>query len=245
VATITDTKQVAVGAFAPGHLGELTQQIPFEMVDEALAATGTTQVRVRHLPARVVVYLLLAGCLFTELGYEQVWAKLTAGLAGVQTAHPTASALSKARHRLGSKPLRWLFDLLAGPAAVATSVGVRWRGLLVCAIDGTTLTAPNLKTYHKQPGNHGGTGYPQLRLLTLVACGTRSIIQAVFGPARGPGNGETSYAWTARQHECRHGRTTGPQLRRRQAAGSHRRHRSPLPGTNQRQTPPTRAQALP
>jgi len=25
------------------------------------------------LPARVVVYLLLAGCLFAELGYRQVW----------------------------------------------------------------------------------------------------------------------------------------------------------------------------
>lgn len=197
VQTITDTKTVAAGAFAPGHLGELTQQIPFEMVDEAVAAAGATQLRVRDLPARVVVYLLLAGCLFAELGYQQVWAKLTAGLAGVPVAHPTASGLSKARRRLGVKPLRWLFDLLAGPAATAGS-GVRWRGLLVCAIDGTTLSAPdteaNLTVYRKQPGNHGGTGYPQLRLLALVACGTRSIIAAVFGPARGSGSGETSYA---------------------------------------------------
>jgi len=47
---------------APGHLGELTQIVPFEMVDAALAATGTIQSRTRLLPARVVVYLLLAGC---------------------------------------------------------------------------------------------------------------------------------------------------------------------------------------
>jgi transposase IS4-like protein/DDE family transposase len=197
VQTITDTKSVAAGVFAPGHLGELTQQIPFEMVDAALAATGATQLRVRHLPARVVVYLLLAGCLFAELGYRQVWVKLTAGLAGVPVARPTASGLSKARRRLGVTPVRWLFDLLAGPAAAA-GAGVRWRGLLLCAIDGTTLSAPdtpaNLARYRKQPGNHGGTGYPQLRLLTLVACGTRSIIDAVFGPARGSGSGETSYA---------------------------------------------------
>lgn len=39
------------GVFAPGHLGELTQIVPFEMVDAALAATGTTQARVRVLPA--------------------------------------------------------------------------------------------------------------------------------------------------------------------------------------------------
>jgi hypothetical protein len=59
---------VAKGPFAAGHLGELTQQIPFEMVDEALAETGSVQRRVRDLPSRVVVYLLLAGCLFAELG---------------------------------------------------------------------------------------------------------------------------------------------------------------------------------
>jgi hypothetical protein len=32
------TIMVASGRFAPGHLGELTQQVPFEMVDAALAA---------------------------------------------------------------------------------------------------------------------------------------------------------------------------------------------------------------
>ena len=42
--------------------------------------TGTVQPRVRDLPARVVVYLLLAGCLFAELGYRQVWQRLIAGL---------------------------------------------------------------------------------------------------------------------------------------------------------------------
>ncbi len=77
---ITRQITVAPGVFAPGHLGELTQIVPFEMVDQALAATGTTQARIRVLPARVVVYLLLAGCLFAELGYRQVWHKLTAGL---------------------------------------------------------------------------------------------------------------------------------------------------------------------
>src|SRR5579859_6267788 len=77
---ITRTVVVAEGRFAPGHLGELTQLVPFEMVDEALAQTKTVQARVRDLPSRVVVYLLLAACLFPEVGYLGVWAKLTAGL---------------------------------------------------------------------------------------------------------------------------------------------------------------------
>jgi len=86
------TITVAPGRFAPGHLGELTQQVPFELVDAALAATGRTQSRLRALPARVVVYLLVAGCLFAELGYGQVWQRLCAGLDGLPLATPTASA---------------------------------------------------------------------------------------------------------------------------------------------------------
>jgi hypothetical protein len=52
---------VAVDRFAPGHLGELTQHLPFEIVDEALTAARAVQSRVRDLPSRVVVYLLLGG----------------------------------------------------------------------------------------------------------------------------------------------------------------------------------------
>jgi patatin-like phospholipase/acyl hydrolase len=99
------TITVAPGRFAPGHLGELTQQVPFELVDAALAATGRTQSRLRALPARVVVYLLVAGCLFAELGYVQVWQRLCAGLDGLALATPTASALTQARRRLGPAPL--------------------------------------------------------------------------------------------------------------------------------------------
>jgi Insertion element 4 transposase N-terminal/Transposase DDE domain len=190
---INRTITVAPGRFAPGHLGELTQQVPFELVDAVLAATGRVQSRIRDLPARVVVYLLLAGCLFAELGYGQVWHRLTAGLDGLRLATPTASALTQARRRLGATPLRALFDLLCGPAPTAGTSGVRVGGLLVCAIDATTLSLPdtpaNLAAFSKQPGNHGGSGSPLLRLAALVACGTRSLIAAVFGPTA---DGETT-----------------------------------------------------
>lgn len=194
---IARTVAVAQGRFAPGHLGELTQLVPFEMVDEAVAATQKVQERIRDLPSRVVVYLLLAACLFPEVGYPGVWRKLTAGLGGIPTAAPTAGALAQARRRLGAGPLRWLFDLLRGPAATPRQPGTWWRGLQVCAIDGTTLTVPDSSAvetrFCQQRGNHGGTGYPQLRLLALVACGTRTLIDAVFGPTTA---GETTYAPT-------------------------------------------------
>jgi hypothetical protein len=186
---------VAAGRFAPGHLGELTQQVPFEMVDAVLAETRAVQRRVRNLPARVVVYLLLAGCLFTEAGYRQVWHRLVAGLDGLDIPTVTEAALTQARRRLGAAPLRALFDLLRGPAAT-TAGPVRWRGLLVCAIDGTIMSVPdsaaNLTVFSKQSGGPcGGSSYPSLRLLTVLACGTRTIIDAVYGPAT---SGETSYA---------------------------------------------------
>jgi len=191
---ITRTITVAGGRYAPGHLGELTQHLPFEMVDAALAATRTTQSRLRDLPSRVVVYLLLAACLFPEIGYSGVWRKLTAALDALPTVTPTDSGLSQARQRVGVAPLRWLFDLLRGPATTFGQHGTWWRGLLVCAIDGTTLTVPDnpriLGRFTKQRGNHGGTGYPQIRLLVLLACGSRTVIDAVFGPTT---TGETTY----------------------------------------------------
>lgn len=183
---ITRTVRVAAGVFAPGHLGELTQFLPFEMVDEVLAATRRTQQRIRLLPARVVVYLILAGCLFAELGYGQVWRKLTAGLTGLDLTEPSSGTLREARQRLGSTPLRALFDLLRGPAVTTATHAVRWRGLLVTAIDGTTMSVADAEAvrvrYRKQRGNHGGAGYPALRLSVLLTCGTRSIIDAVFAP---------------------------------------------------------------
>lgn len=189
---ITRVVTVAGGRFAPGHLGELTQQVPFEMVDAVLEETCRLQRRVRDLPARVVVYLLLAGCLFAELGYPQVWGKLTAGLEGLPVPAPAASALTQARRRLGPGPLRALFFLLRGPSPADT----RWRGLLVCAVDGTVMTVAdspaNLAVYRKQRGGKtGGGSYPALRLLALASCGTRTVIDAVFGPTS---SGETTYA---------------------------------------------------
>lgn len=183
-------------SFAAAHLGELTAVIPPGLVDMALSQTRSMQKRVRLLPSRVVVYFLLAACLFPEIGYRLVWAKLTANLSHTRMVRPTPGALAQARRRIGPAPLHRLFDLLRGTArADPGRTGVWWHDLLVCAIDGTILTVPDNEQvrsrYVKQAGNHGGTGYPQVRLLALVACGTRAIIDAVFAPTT---TGETSLA---------------------------------------------------
>ena len=176
---------MAAGRFAPGHVGELTRIVPFEMVDAMLAQTHRVQQRIRDLPSRVVVYLLLAAALFEGCGYRQVWARLVAGLDGLPVASPSPAGLAAARRRVGAAPLRALFDLLRGSAAGPATRGVWWHGRLVCAIDGTTLCCPdtpaNLAVYRTGGGYHGGTGYPMVRLAALVACGTRALLAAAFG----------------------------------------------------------------
>lgn len=51
-------------AFFPGHLGDLTRVVSADLVDAAFDMTGTVEHRIRRLPSRVIVYLLLAGALF-------------------------------------------------------------------------------------------------------------------------------------------------------------------------------------
>src|SRR5256714_11736048 len=156
------------------------------MVDEVLASTRRTESRVRLLPARVVMYLLLAGCLFAELGYQQVWRKQTSGLSGLPVVLPSGSALRQARQRLGPQPVQALFDLLRGPAATSATQ-VRWRGLLLSVIDGTVLTvadsAANTSRYAKQRCNNGGSRYPHPRPRVLLTRGTPPILHAPFDPA--------------------------------------------------------------
>jgi len=186
---------VAEGVFAPGHLGELTQIVPFEMVDAVLAGCGAAQRRLRKLPARVVVYLLLAAALFEECGYLAVWARLTAALGSLPLPTVTATGLWHARARLGVRPMRELFDLLRGPATAIRTAGARWAGLLVVAIDGTFLDVPDgpaTRAWLGKGSNQytAASGYPQILLVALVACGTRAILDAAFGPR---GGGETGH----------------------------------------------------
>ena len=180
--------------FAPGHLGELTRIVPFEAVDAVLAECGALQQRLRKLPARVVVYLLLAAGLFAEVGYLGVWGKLTSALGSLRLPKVTATALWHARTRLGVVPLRALFDLLRGPAAAIRTAGARFGNLLVVAIDGTSLDVPdspaNRGRLTKSHNQHATFGYPQVCLVALVACGTRAVLDAVFGPRD---RGEVAY----------------------------------------------------
>ena len=195
---ITRTVTVAAGRFAPGHLGELTSIVPFELVDAVLSETRTVQRRLRDLPSRVGVYFLLAMCLFPEIGYRLVWDKLTAGLSGMPVVCPSAKALRDLRRRLGSAPVRTLFEVLAGPLAQPAMPGVRFGPYRTVSFDGcSSIKVPDSERNRGWLGRCPHGGYPQVELMTLVETGTRAVIGAVFGPTR---EGETSYATRLLHH---------------------------------------------
>jgi hypothetical protein len=186
--TITRAVTVAAGAFAPGHLGELTQYLPFELVDDVLAQTRTVQRRLRDLPSRVGVYFVLALGMYPRLGYARVWAKLTAGLQGLPVARPSEKALRDLRRRLGPAPVKALFEVVAGPLAQPWTPGVRFGGLRTVAFDGcNSLKVPDTRRNRWWLGRiryrMGFAGYPTLRLMALAETGTRGLPGAAPGSA--------------------------------------------------------------
>jgi Insertion element 4 transposase N-terminal/Transposase DDE domain len=186
--TITRAVTVAAGVFAPGHLGELTQYLPFELVDDILAQTKTVQRRLRDLPSRVGVYFVLALGMYPRLGYARVWGKLTAGLEGLPVACPSEKALRDLRRRLGPAPLKALFEVVAGPLAEPHTCGVRFGGLRTVAFDGcNSVKAPDTGRNRWWLGRiryrMGFAGYPTLRLMALAETGTRGLLGAALGSA--------------------------------------------------------------
>ena len=109
--------------FAPGHLGELTRYLPFELVDDVLEQTRTVQRRMRAAAVAGRDVLRARDGLFPRLGYLRVWGKLTAALDGLGLPRPSEKALRDLRRRLGPAPVKALFEMVAGPLAPPRTPG--------------------------------------------------------------------------------------------------------------------------
>ncbi|MEU3355362.1 IS4 family transposase [Streptomyces sp. NPDC037389] len=174
-------------------LGVLTRVFPPELVDEVVTECGRVEQRSRLLPARVVVYFVLAMCLFSGQGYEEVARLLTQGLERVRQWErpwrvPTTGAIGRARRRLGPEPLKVLFDRVCRPVATTATVGAWYHGWRLVAVDGTVLDVPDTDTnaaFFGRPGSARGqqrSAYPQVRVTALVECGTHAVFAAATGP---------------------------------------------------------------
>jgi hypothetical protein len=111
-------------------LEALRLALPDRAIDEAIAATGARERRRRLLPARLVVALVIGMGLWAREGLRDILSNLVEGLraddpgawAGWQPPR-SSGTLTQARQRLGPRPLRHLFQRLAGPAAAAETPG--------------------------------------------------------------------------------------------------------------------------
>ena len=197
--TVPRTVTVAAGVFAPGHLGELTRYLPFELVDDVLESTMTVQRRMRALPSRVGAYFVLAMALFPGLGYLRVWDKMTAALEDLGLPRPSEKALRDLRRRLGPAPLKALFETISVPLSPPGIPGVFYRGLRTVAFDGlNSVKVPdsdrNRSWLGKKITQLGIAGYPAMRIVALAETGTRGLLGAVIG-----GKGERSEVPLARK----------------------------------------------
>ena len=97
---------------------------------------------------------------------------------------PTSPALTKARQRLGEKPLRVLFEQTCGPLATPATAEAYAFGLRLVAWDGTTLDVPdaaeNATAFGYANPASNTCGNPQVRLMALVECGTHGLVDAAF-----------------------------------------------------------------
>jgi hypothetical protein len=181
-------------------LGVLTKAVPVAVVDEVLQQTGRQNWRARHLLPRVMVYYVMALTLYAHASYDAVLRELVEGLRwlrweGAALDLVCKSAITQARVRLGEAPLRELFRRLARPLAEPGAPGAWYQGRRLVSFDGTTIDVPDLPALEQHFGRpaaaRGSSGFPQLRLLTLLETGSHAIFAAVIA---GFSTGEVSLA---------------------------------------------------
>src|SRR6478609_2984622 len=161
-------------------IGLLTRLVSRDLIDEVLAETDRVERRHRLLPARVVVYYVMALYLFFGDAYEEVMRKLVGGLQFLYAwdrdwAVPSASALCQARQRLREEPMRALFDRVAQPI-LQPGTGQGWFGpWRVMALDGVMLdvpdTADNVERFGRSGNAVADSPFPQARVAALAECG--------------------------------------------------------------------------
>lgn len=135
---------------------------------------------------------MLAMCLFSGKGYEEVARLLTQGLTWAKRWSdswqvPTTAAISRAQVKLGPEPLEALFAEVARPLATEESRGARYGQWRPVAIDGTVFDAPDSEAnaaHFGRPKTHRAErcAYPQVRMVALAECGTHAITAAALGP---------------------------------------------------------------
>jgi len=158
-----------------------------DWIEEALKATGTATIRKRRLPAEQVVWLVIGMCIFRDLSLKELVATLDLALPGSRGIRIAPSSIVQARDRLGDEPIRWLFERVASTWGHASARKHAWRGLALYGVDGTTVRVPDSVENRAHFGGQdtrweSTSGYPLVRMVTLMALRSHILAAARFGP---------------------------------------------------------------
>lgn len=153
-----------------------------DCISKALAATGKQSTRRCTLTYEIMIWVVVAMGLFTELPIRQVFKAARRLRKG--ECSPARSTLCMARQRLGSEPLKELHRLVVKPMATLETPGAFYRGMRKVAIDGTVLDAPDCDAHQhfgRASGGRGAGPFPQVRKVSLVELGTHIEFAFVHG----------------------------------------------------------------
>jgi hypothetical protein len=179
----------------PEQFDQLKQHLNPTWIEEALELAGTATVRRRRLPAEQVIWLVIGMALFRNLPIQEIVDQLGLALPDERRTLVAKSAITQARHRLSDDPLAYLFATTAAEWATRSADGDRWRGLALYGMDGTTLRVAdsdeNRKTFGGQDSRRGPSGYPQVRVVGLMALRSHLLSAFRFAPYA---TGETTLA---------------------------------------------------
>jgi hypothetical protein len=168
----------------PEDFSAVCQHIDPKWIRRALHLTGSATIRRRRLPADRVVWLVLGMALMRNESIVGIVDRLGLALPDASGQSVAPSAVAQARARLGDEPLRHLFEMCAEKWATESADQHRWRGLALYGVDGTVLnvadTVENRATFGAPPIWNGKPGYPQLRLVTLMALRSHLIAAAAI-----------------------------------------------------------------
>ena len=170
----------AVDAGERARGGALSLLSDPELAWSRLAGCGHADRRRRVLTGAVTVLVVLGLCVFRREGYDLVLARMAAAAPWMfLDGPPSGAALSQARARLGEQPIADLFAATAATALPDTP-GACAFGLVLTAFDGTVIDLPASQENLAAFGVPAGGRYPQVRLVTLTACGSRWQLAATM-----------------------------------------------------------------
>jgi hypothetical protein len=166
------------------RLAGLQKLISPEAIQQALDATGRQNLRACKLTHEVMLWVVLAMGVLTDLPIRQVFKHSRRLRVGEKS--PQRSSLCEGRKRLGVAPVRVLVHQVVRPLATPDTPGAFYQGLRLMGIDGTVLDIPdtpaNAAAFGRPTGGRGDGAFPQVRKLSLVELGTHVEVALIVKP---------------------------------------------------------------